>query len=525
MGSQPELPRVIGRYALYDRIASGGMATVHLGRLLGPVGFARTVAIKRLHPQFAQDPEFVSMFLDEARLAARIRHPNVVPTLDVVATVGELFLVMEYVQGESLARLIRLSTARKEHVSPNVVTTILAGVLHGLHAAHEARDERGEPLDIVHRDVSPQNVLVGSDGMARVLDFGVAKAAGRIHTTREGQLKGKIGYMAPEQIGGQVARTTDVYAASVVLWEALTGRRLFSGDNEATVLKLVLDGGAVAPSKFAPDIPPALDALTLRGLSRDPGKRFRTASEMALALEECMTPVPASRIGQWVQAAAGQALNERSERIALIESDSAMNAPVVSSSERLTASDGRVVSKDPPLPSVPIVADGAPATASLPGDEMLLTTQLSSGSISVRSQAPGGTRWGSRRALIGMIAVGGLLAVVALVTMKSEQHPGANEVAPAAAPNPIAPSASSPGSESTATPTSPPMSAPSAAALVAPSAPQPSQSHAMPSSTRPVAPQRPVPATPRPTGSPKPACDPPFYFNAEGNRVFKKECM
>src|SRR5262245_51026591 len=170
---------VIGRYALHGELASGGMATVHLGRLLGPVGFSRTVAIKRLHAQYAQDPEFVSMFLDEARLAARIRHPNVVPTLDVVATSGELFLVMEYVPGESLSRLARAARDRMERMPPRIVSAIMSGVLHGLHAAHEAKSERGEPLGIVHRDVSPQNVLVGTDGVARVLDFGVAKAAGR----------------------------------------------------------------------------------------------------------------------------------------------------------------------------------------------------------------------------------------------------------------------------------------------------------------------------------------------------------
>src|SRR5687768_9224260 len=152
--------RVVGRYALYNEIAAGGMATIHLGRLLGPVGFSRTVAIKRLHPQFAKDPEFVSMFLDEARLAARIQHPNVVQTLDVVALEGELFLVMEYVQGESLSRLMRTLRAQAGRVPARIVSSIVTNVLYGLHAAHEARTERGAPLGIVHRDVSPQNVMI-----------------------------------------------------------------------------------------------------------------------------------------------------------------------------------------------------------------------------------------------------------------------------------------------------------------------------------------------------------------------------
>ena len=162
-------PRLLGRYALYDKIGSGGMASVHLGRLRGPIGFSRTVAIKRMHAALSENPELVSMFFDEVRLAARIRHPNVVSTLDVIAESGELYLVMEYVPGESLSRLVRLARDRGEPIPHQNAATIVANVLHGLHAAHEARDEQGEPMCIVHRDVSPQNILVGTDGVARVL--------------------------------------------------------------------------------------------------------------------------------------------------------------------------------------------------------------------------------------------------------------------------------------------------------------------------------------------------------------------
>src|SRR5690348_15717245 len=158
---RPARPRLIGRYALFGEIAAGGMATVHFGRLVGPVGFSRTFAIKRLHPQFAKDPEFVSMFLDEARLASRIQHPNVVTTLDVVAMLHEVFLVMEYVQGESLSRLVKNANKSGDRNPWGHVAAIMGGMLRGLHAAHEAKSERREPLNIVHRDVSPQNVLVG----------------------------------------------------------------------------------------------------------------------------------------------------------------------------------------------------------------------------------------------------------------------------------------------------------------------------------------------------------------------------
>jgi serine/threonine protein kinase len=309
----------VGRYALHGEIASGGMATVHIGRLLGPVGFARTVAIKRLHPQFAKDPEFVAMFLDEARLAARIRHPNVVSTLDVVANAGELFVVMEYVPGESLARLMRASM--RARIPPDVASSIMVGVLHGLHAAHEARDERGDPLCIVHRDVSPHNVLVGADGAAHVIDFGVAKARGRVQVTREGQIKGKLSYMPPEQLLGQgLDRRADVFAASIVFWEALSGRRLFQGTDDGEVYAKVLRADVRPPSVHAPGLRRAVDEVVLRGLSRDRGDRWETARAMALAIEDAIPLAPPSRVGAWVDSLVGEAIAERSKQIASIES-------------------------------------------------------------------------------------------------------------------------------------------------------------------------------------------------------------
>ncbi|MBX3264081.1 MAG: serine/threonine protein kinase [Labilithrix sp.] len=325
--SDEHSPRTVGRYVLYDELASGGMATVHFGRLSGPVGFSRTVAIKRLHPHYAKDPEFVTMFLDEARLCGRIRHPNVVPTLDVVTTQGEIFIVMEYVAGEALSKLMKAAARKNVLMPPRVAATIMSSVLHGLHAAHQTKDEHGRELGIVHRDVSPQNILVGADGAARVLDFGVAKAAGRMQTTRDGQLKGKIAYMPPEQLSGApVNRQVDIYAASVVLWEALTGRRLFDGETEAIVLARAIEGCIDPPSTHNAFLEPAIDAVVLRGLARDPEMRFGTAREMALAIEQTIGLASPSEVGEWVEMVAGDELHRRAMTIAEIEVAS-LNAP------------------------------------------------------------------------------------------------------------------------------------------------------------------------------------------------------
>lgn len=317
------LPRSVGRYQLYGELAAGGMATVHFGRLRGPVGFSRTVAIKRLHPHLAKDPEFSAMFLDEARLCGRIRHPNVVTTLDVVATEGEIFIVMEYVPGEALSKLLKAAWSRGIVMPPRVVASILSSVLHGLHAAHVAKDEHGHHLGIVHRDVSPQNVLVGADGVARVLDFGVAKATGRLQTTRDGKVKGKIAYMPPEQLaGGQVSLQADVYAAAVVLWEALAGRRLFDGETEALVLVRAIEGRVDAPSVHNPALGQAIDDVVLRGLARDPALRYASARQFAVAIEQTIGIASPSEVGEWVEAIAHEDLARRAARVAEIESAS-----------------------------------------------------------------------------------------------------------------------------------------------------------------------------------------------------------
>ncbi len=320
-----------GRYAIYDEIASGGMATVHYGCSLGAAAFSRVVAIKRLHAHLAKETEFVTMFKDEARVAARIRHPNVAPTLDVVATEREIFIVMEYVHGESLAKLFSAMRARREPMPLPVAAAILVGLLGGLHAAHEATDERGQSLRIVHRDISPQNVILGTDGVARIVDFGIAKAVGRLQQTQTGEIKGKFGYMAPEQVNGQpVTRAADIYAVGVVLWEALTGVPLYRAESDVQMAAQVLLGRVSAPSSAVSGVPLAFDDITMRALDRDPARRFATARDMARALETSVRIANASEVAAWVEGLAGPALRRREQRLIEIERDWAQRtgAPV-----------------------------------------------------------------------------------------------------------------------------------------------------------------------------------------------------
>ena len=305
---------------MHRRIAAGGMATVHLGRLLGAAGFSRTVAVKRLHDGYARDPEFVAMLLDEARLASQIRHPNVVPTLDVVAEQDELLVVMEYITGDSLAHLAKLVHLRGDKFPIPLAAAVVAQALHGLHAAHDATDSHGDPLGIVHRDVSPQNVLVGTDGVARVLDFGIAKAASRATATEDGQIKGKTAYMAPEQLQhAAVDRRTDVWAAGVMFWELLTGRRLFLADSPAATIGRVLSGPIDSPTRYRPDCPPELTLICARALERDKEVRFETAEEMALAIEDAIQAPRPKEIGAWVQEIAADTLRERAQLVREVE--------------------------------------------------------------------------------------------------------------------------------------------------------------------------------------------------------------
>jgi serine/threonine protein kinase len=284
----------LGPYEILSRLKSGGMATLYLARRSGASGFKRHVAIKVIHDHLAADASLVRMFVDEALVHARIHHPNVAHVEELVHHQGQYFLVMEYVHGCSLARLMSLLGRQDRALTPEVATHIAMHVAAGLHGAHEACDDQGRVLGVVHRDVSPQNVQLAYDGHVKLIDFGVAKVKSR-GSTLAGALKGKLRYMSPEQAvrGGEIDRRADVYALGIVLWEMLTARECFPGDSDLAVLELVRDPQVRPPSELRAGIPPALDAAVMKALAPEPADRFQSAQEMRRALVDA---VPAASL-------------------------------------------------------------------------------------------------------------------------------------------------------------------------------------------------------------------------------------
>jgi serine/threonine protein kinase len=275
----------VGRYEVVCRLARGGMAEILLGRLTGPSGFERTVVIKRILPAYTEEQSFVDMFLDEARIAARIHHPNVVQHQELGQDGEQLYLVMEYLDGESLASVQRRSRSRAAPLSHVEAIHIVASAAAGLHAAHEMTDHEGEALGIVHRDISPQNLFVTYRGGVKVMDFGIAKASDRITTTEAGSLKGKIRYMSPEQARGErLDRRSDLFSLGIVLYEITTGHALFRRRTPLASLRAVQDGPIPPPSTIVPDYPAALEAIVMRALARDRDERFDDVEAFRTAL-------------------------------------------------------------------------------------------------------------------------------------------------------------------------------------------------------------------------------------------------
>ncbi len=285
--SRDDQGRWLDRYELITEIASGGMATVFLARLQGAGGFQRLVAIKRLHTELAAEPEFVEMFLEEARIAAQIHHTHAVPILEIGSSARGYYLVMEYIEGVSLAQIAHRVAQSGLQVPRKISLRMILDALAGLHAAHELTDESGRPLGVVHRDVSPQNILVGVDGAARITDFGVARTTAQVADTKIGTLKGKVAYMAPEQIRQEpIDRRADLFAMGVILWEVLAGRPLFRADTKFDTIVRALNAPVPLLRDTVFGISDALDELSAKALSRPRNERFQTAVEMAEAIEQ-----------------------------------------------------------------------------------------------------------------------------------------------------------------------------------------------------------------------------------------------
>ena len=550
----------IGRYMLHRQIARGGMATIHIGRLMGDEGFSRIVACKRLHPEFAEDAEFVQMFLDEARIASKIHHRNVVPVLDVVTTGDEVVLVQEYVHGVPLHWLLRTAHEAKTHVPINVAVSIASQVLAGLHAAHETCDEMGTPLNIVHRDVSPQNVMISTDGTARLLDFGVAKASMAAHTTRDGTFKGKLAYSAPEQIRGRAVRQSDIYSMSVVLWELIVGHRMHgSAQAEAELIGEIMSGSLptitdalVAEREWLGNNRwkqlEMLEPIIGKGLSVDAKDRFQTAADMEAALATAVPPASPTGVSAWLKAL-GKSFLEGRDRIIAEEEKSWRSNVLSSAPRRLSTSPG--VTK---------------VTATEPG-------------VTAANPRPPAEKSRSRQ--IVMVGALGALALALLATIVFVIK-GHDEVAAADRPAPTDPAPvhaqpapapmTSPAAEAAAPPAvasqvpsqvpapEPPKAEP---AVTPPPAPSPDRAadlgkavandeqravpvRAAPPIRRPVrviraarpvqqttapaaapaaAPPAPAPeAAPQPAPAPKDDCNPPYYFEGQ-KKVFKPNCI
>ena len=569
-----------GRYLLYPAIARGGMATVHTARLIGAEGFTRLVAAKRLHPQFAEDPDFVTMFHDEACIASRIHHPNVVPVLDVVLSGSELILVQEYVHGVPLAHLMKIASAQNAPIPIDVVIAVLSGILAGLHAAHEVKDELDRPLEIVHRDVSPQNVMVSVDGIPRLLDFGIAKARTSTHHTREGVFKGKLAYMAPEQLRMEnIDRAIDIYATGILAWEMLVNRRIHDGRHELAFVTAVMNGGipsvieALIENRLEIDetrwaLLVELDHIVKVAMSPEQSDRFATASEMMLSLLKVRPAATALAVAAWVRAMGAEYLDQRQRTLAANEESwrrTSVYAPTPSSgAQRALAAGGSaelsnlrelatrdsrdLMVIDTPNPSGfgPIGAanrTSAPpsvtAPSAAPRDESAyrVPPELSSstlGRIGARLRDSRVLPWLTAGSFVVVLILGGLLrgaadptpaAGTVLAPASTVANGGLAATTSPGAPPTISPATAPPATQAAALDGQDAMLAPPAVTFVRPTHAAP------PPPPRAVwVPRAPAPAAQTPsisvsTAAPaKSDCNPPFYFDGP-KKVFKPSCL
>jgi serine/threonine-protein kinase len=333
------VPSIMGAFGKYKPIAvlgRGGMATVYLAAATGPAGFTKLVVVKELKPELAEDPEFMAMFLDEARLAARLSHPNIVQTYEVSGDNDRHAIVMEYLDGQPLSR-IRSKIADFGAHGEAVMLRIIADSLAGLHHAHELHDFDGTPLSVVHRDISPHNVFITYDGQAKVVDFGIAKAADTVSQTRVGVIKGKLSYMSPEQaMSLPVDRRADVFAAGVMIWEAVAGQRLWKGLEEVAVMHRLVTGEIPRLRDVKPDCSPLIDQICARALAVKASDRYSTAEELRQHLELYLAQSPVKTDSRQVGELTNKVFEDDRKKIRSVieEQLRAMRSPTPSPSQR-----------------------------------------------------------------------------------------------------------------------------------------------------------------------------------------------
>jgi eukaryotic-like serine/threonine-protein kinase len=414
MSEEPLASNVLGKYRLIAELGRGGMAEVFLAMVHGPAGFNKLMVIKRLRPHLAEEQEFLQMFLDEARLAAKLSHPNIVQTMEVGESQGQFFISMEYLEGQPLNRILR----RCEDVGLPTVVRILCDSLSGLHHAHELTDYDGTRLHVVHRDATPHNIFVTYDGQVKVVDFGIAKAAISVAETRTGVLKGKVSYMAPEQARGDfVDRRADVFSIGCCLWEAITGQRVWKGKSDIQVLNAIMgkDSTIPSPRTLAPDVDPRLEAITMRALAFDPDDRYQTALDLRRDLDGYLEACgDRASVAEGARLIAARFEHEREKLRALIDRQTR------SAADLPTGEYARMALPRLPGPPPSLASGGSTTSSEGPSDET--PTTINSGSSSApRSTGAAmllGSDGGSANrmpAILALAAVGviGIAAAVA----------------------------------------------------------------------------------------------------------------
>jgi serine/threonine-protein kinase len=453
-------------YEIIARLKAGGMATLFLARRLGAAGFSRHVAIKVVHPHLAEDQGFIRMFIDEALLSARIQHPNVVHVEELGEDHGTYFLAMEYVHGSALSTLLGSLAKLDRRMSPDLAVWIAMRIADGLHAAHELRDDAGKPLGVVHRDVSPQNVILSMSGNVKLIDFGIAKAASSTgKKTETGSLKGKLRYMSPEQAyGREVDRRTDIYALAIVLWEMLTMHRMFSGANDLQILDQVRAPKIIPPSQLAADVTPELDRVLLTALAADVNARPQTAQDFRRMLGEAYpiaNNVDAGRVSEVLEAVLGERLEQR--RQALPESVSGIILP-----KTAPVPEERSMKRNAALRTMTLSAPGAQYRAdhevSSPAIEFQEPSRKMGSMVSAPQATPAAPSIGRDR-LIAIAA--GAIALVAVGLLAGVL------IAERNAPPPVTTIIAAPPPVSIAEPAPPPTSFAPATGVAIPSTPPP----------------------------------------------------